>query len=245
MKTFWEFIKEQTNEGILPLPDDLSQYTNLLMKKIQEACIPQYWQEGFAVLKENKVFGLQVRDTAVVIKPMSFEELVSQFRNSGNIAIAHYSTSPQPHMIIRIFYGYNPRMEIHTKVIPNAFDVQEIQSKIEHEFIHSIDPTSLMTFKKIAEDPSRQQKFAKRYQAAPYTTTGIGTGKIPIEFNTYMWEVIRASRNIPPEELRAFMKNPDENIPKALERHRSFIKSMLQNPSLRKMFLWKLSRAAA
>lgn len=55
MKTFLEFVKAKANEGVLSLPEDLSRYTNLLMKSIQQACVPQYWQEGFAVLLENKV----------------------------------------------------------------------------------------------------------------------------------------------------------------------------------------------
>jgi hypothetical protein len=186
-----------------------------------------------------------MKGIAVVVKPVLFEELVWEFKkSSGTIVLANYSASPKPHIIIRIFYGYDPNVEIHTKVIPEIFNINEIQSKIEHEFIHSIDPTSSITLKN-AEDPERREKFVKDYSASPYTARGIGTGKVPIEFNTYMWEVIRATQNLPPNELRDFLKHPDQTLPKALERYQSFIQAMLQDPELRKMFLWKLSRVAA
>jgi hypothetical protein len=90
-----------------------------------------------------------------------------------------------------------------------------ITSMIEHEFIHAVDPASYQSKDNSQEAFSKQKaKYDKDY----YGATGMNSGKIPVEFNTFFWNIINGFEKPLNERTKQFLidfvKNPEPLIKK-------------------------------
>lgn len=90
-----------------------------------------------------------------------------------------------------------------------------ITSMIEHEFIHAVDPASYQS-KNNSETAMLNQKA--KYNKDYYGATGMNSGKIPVEFNTFFWNIINGFEkplNAKTKQfLMDFAKNPEPLIKK-------------------------------
>jgi hypothetical protein len=134
------------------------------------------------------------------------------------------------------------------KYIEKEFS-SNIKQSIEHELIHFMD-RGVDTLNRFNQSDPVMQLFYKNYAKDYYGASAKVSGKVPIEFNPHMWEVVQEIKlPFTPDqknEFDTFMRNPvvksenDNNIPQMIKKFYPFISTMFKKHSGREMFLLKL-----
>ena len=121
---------------------------------------------------------------------------------------------------------YLPLYGLHTPSLHNT---------ILHELVHLYDPHNEITYLMRRVDFNLNQLKPAEEASLYYTQPGYRAGKIPIEFNPFVAEILDSHSN---DELESFLKNLNLN---ALEKQfHAFIRQMLNNEYLKRKLLEKI-----